>query len=66
MAANVKIGTGRKVMTAAGKSSLKVRLTRKARRNARRLKGKRATLRATFRPKSGAAAVVRSKRIRIR
>ena len=66
VAANVKIGSGRRVMTAAGKSSLKLKLTRKARRNARRLKGKRATLRTTFRPKSGAPAVVRSKKIRIR
>lgn len=61
-----KIGSGRKSMAAAGKGACKVKLTRKARRAARKLRRKRLTLKTTFKPKSGAAPVVRSKKIRIR
>lgn len=61
-----KVGSGRKSMAAAGKGTCKAKLTRKARRAARKLRRKRLTLKTTFKPKSGAAPVVRSKKVRIR
>jgi hypothetical protein len=64
-AANVRLGFARKVVTAAGKGKLTVKLTKKAKKRARRLKGKTVTLRTTFKPKTG-TPVVSVKKVRVR
>jgi hypothetical protein len=60
-----KLGSAKKTVKA-GKGTLKVKVSKKARRNAKKLRGKKLKLRTTFRPSSGGTAVVATKVIKIR
>ncbi|HEX6714282.1 MAG TPA: hypothetical protein VF066_12895 [Thermoleophilaceae bacterium] len=64
-AAQVRLGYARKTVAAAGKGKLTVKLTKKAKKRAKRLKGRTLTLRTTFTPKAG-TPVVAVKKLRIR
>jgi hypothetical protein len=64
-AAQVKLASARKTVAAAGKGKLTLKLTKKAKKRAKRLKGRSLTLRTTFTPKGG-TAVVAVKKVRIR
>ena len=55
-AAGKKIGSGKKKATKAGTVTVKVKLTKKARRAVKRGKQIKATLKVTVTPKGGAAA----------
>jgi hypothetical protein len=64
-AAQVRLAFARKTVAAAGKGKLTLKLTKKAKKRAKRLKGKTLTLRTTFTPKAG-TPVVAVKKLRIR
>lgn len=64
-AAQVRLGYAKKSVTAAGKGKLTVKLTKKAKKRARRLRGRTLTLRTTFTPSAG-TPVVAAKKLRIR
>jgi hypothetical protein len=64
-AAQVKLASARKTVAAAGKGKLTLKLTKKAKKRAKRLKGRTLTLRTTFTPKAG-TPVVAVKKLRIR
>ena len=64
-AAQARLGFARKTVAAAGKGKLTVKLTKKAKKRAKRLKGKTVTLQTTFKPTTG-TPVVSAKKVRIR
>lgn len=64
-AAQVRLAYARKTVAAAGKGKLTLKLTKKAKKRAKRLKGRSLTLRTTFTPKAG-TPVVAVKKLRIR
>jgi hypothetical protein len=64
-AAQVRVAFARKTVAAAGKGKLTLKLTKKAKKRAKKLKGRTLTLRTIFTPKAG-TPVVTVKKLRIR
>jgi hypothetical protein len=66
LARTVTVARGRKTLTRAGKATLVLKFTRKAKSKLRRRRGLRGTLRVRATPLSGGAATVKNRKIRLR